>query len=328
MQDRIVVGRARSSDVCLPDLAVSTRHAEIQLNGTDYVLKDLESVNGTLVNGKALVAYRGRPLTDGDEIRIAGFTILFQEGVAPGPEEARDVSVQQARTMMAKVLARSGEAGGPLSLLVVSGPDRSRRFELPPPPATLVVGKSRDAEIFLDDRDVSQVHAEISVKTERIHVRDMSGRRGIFVAGERIESAVIEPGGKITMGKTTLLLEHPADRSLGVIFEAPEEETSSFAMATRPMGGKSVTEPAPEEGTPPEEKAPEPSEPRAPTPTPAPPSRIGPADPLVENQRAPARRSAGSVASEFRDDRSDAGLIAIGAIILIASIAALIYLFS
>ena len=35
LQDRIVIGRARSSDVCLPDMAVSTRHAEIRVSGND-----------------------------------------------------------------------------------------------------------------------------------------------------------------------------------------------------------------------------------------------------------------------------------------------------
>lgn len=329
VQDRIVIGRARSSDVCLPDLAVSTRHAEIQLSGTDYVLKDLESVNGTLVNGKELVAYRGRPLVDGDEIRIAGFTIRFQSGVAPGPEEARDVSVQQAREMMANVLARSGEGGGPLSLLAVSGPNRGDRFDLRHPPATLVVGRGRQADISLEDREIAQVHAEISVKKERIQVRDMSGRRGIFVGGERIESAVIEPGGRITLGKTTLLLEHPADRSLGVIFEAPEEETSSFAMVTRPTGSKSPLPPdvETEAGIPPEVTAPAPSAPRDSSPEPSRPP-VGPADPLVQRDSEVGRASSGPIASEYRDDRSDAGLIAIGAIILIASVAALIYLFS
>lgn len=68
-----LIGRA-GSDVALEDQKVSRKHAEVGLYGPDaYVLRDLASTNGTLLNGK--------PVTDrtklkhGDTIQV-GETIL------------------------------------------------------------------------------------------------------------------------------------------------------------------------------------------------------------------------------------------------------------
>ncbi|MBW2276062.1 MAG: FHA domain-containing protein, partial [Deltaproteobacteria bacterium] len=55
VQDRIVIGRARYCDVCLPEMTISTRHAEIEVRDGDYVIVDRCSLNGTRVNDKQLV---------------------------------------------------------------------------------------------------------------------------------------------------------------------------------------------------------------------------------------------------------------------------------
>ena len=131
LQDRIVIGRARSSDVCLPDMAVSTRHAEIRVSGNDYVVMDLDSLNGTRLGDKALTAFRPKTLKNGDCISVANFSIEFRLGAGAGKEEPRDTSVRHAREMLANVLARAGAPQDARSLMVVSGPHRASRFDLP-----------------------------------------------------------------------------------------------------------------------------------------------------------------------------------------------------
>lgn len=53
----ITVGRTRASKLHIKDGAVSERHAEICWNGSSWVLKDTDSSNGTVVNGRRLTPY-------------------------------------------------------------------------------------------------------------------------------------------------------------------------------------------------------------------------------------------------------------------------------
>jgi pSer/pThr/pTyr-binding forkhead associated (FHA) protein len=88
--DRLSVGRDPQNDLCLDDPAASRRHAEVRREGPDYVLADLGSTNGTLVNGQPIGERR---LRDGDVIRIGEAEIAFRAGsAAPAarPEEVEE----------------------------------------------------------------------------------------------------------------------------------------------------------------------------------------------------------------------------------------------
>lgn len=70
--DRMVIGRTNASDICLPDANVSRRHAAIVCHDGLWHIEDLDSTNGTLLNGHPAVSER---LRDGDVIEI-GLTRL------------------------------------------------------------------------------------------------------------------------------------------------------------------------------------------------------------------------------------------------------------
>jgi pSer/pThr/pTyr-binding forkhead associated (FHA) protein len=72
--DELLIGRDPACQVRLDDRRASTRHATIRSEDGHYVLRDLESVNGTLVNG---VTVREHRLSPGDLIRIGDATIVF-----------------------------------------------------------------------------------------------------------------------------------------------------------------------------------------------------------------------------------------------------------
>ncbi len=71
------MGRSRSSDLVLEEDGVSRLHAEIRLDerGDVHVL-DLDSTNGTFVNGRRLKPSSPEPLNDGDRINIGGAILL------------------------------------------------------------------------------------------------------------------------------------------------------------------------------------------------------------------------------------------------------------
>ncbi|OFK22231.1 FHA domain-containing protein [Olsenella sp. HMSC062G07] len=64
----VVVGRSPSSDIVVDEPYVSATHARFTLQGPALVLEDLDSTNGTLVNGHPI----NQPVTlrDGDEVQV------------------------------------------------------------------------------------------------------------------------------------------------------------------------------------------------------------------------------------------------------------------
>jgi hypothetical protein len=79
-----VIGRGTDADIRLTDQAVSRRHAEIRIVNGATMLNDLQSTNGTTVNGATVTT---TALSDGDEIRI-GETVLTYRAPADAPQGA------------------------------------------------------------------------------------------------------------------------------------------------------------------------------------------------------------------------------------------------
>jgi len=82
-KERVTVGRHADNDIALNDKAVSGHHAVVITILSDSFLEDLDSTNGTLVNGKQVAKH---PLSHGDTISI-GRNSLRYEAEASGDEE-------------------------------------------------------------------------------------------------------------------------------------------------------------------------------------------------------------------------------------------------
>jgi FHA domain len=79
--ERMTIGRKPENDIAIEwDKAVSRRHAELELVAGSWFVSDLDSQNGTFVNGAKLD--RKRALHSGDELRI-GDTTLRMGGLVP-----------------------------------------------------------------------------------------------------------------------------------------------------------------------------------------------------------------------------------------------------
>jgi pSer/pThr/pTyr-binding forkhead associated (FHA) protein len=57
-------------DICVKDQSISRIHARIDYNGASYTVTDLNSTNGTYVNGMQLDPNETVELTEGDEVRF------------------------------------------------------------------------------------------------------------------------------------------------------------------------------------------------------------------------------------------------------------------
>lgn len=76
VRDGLVLGRVAGCDVVIDDTKCSRRHARLVVQGGVVEIEDLQSSNGTLLNGKPV---QKRVLRDGDEIQIGQTTLTYRE---------------------------------------------------------------------------------------------------------------------------------------------------------------------------------------------------------------------------------------------------------
>ena len=117
---RLTLGRADSNNLPIKDDAVSRVHASVERIAGQYVLRDLGSSNGTLVNGERIVA--DRALHPNDEITVGHTRIVFRD-TADDLAETLRIPVSTAAgledrvtlIMLCRALATAGRPDEPIT---------------------------------------------------------------------------------------------------------------------------------------------------------------------------------------------------------------------
>lgn len=112
-KDRTTLGRRPYNDIVIDNLAVSGEHAVLQLTGNDVYLEDLNSTNGTYVNGKAV---KKQLLQNNDTVEIGKYKIKFINE-APGAtfEKTMIIKPGMVPPMPPKAAAPAGAAAAPVA---------------------------------------------------------------------------------------------------------------------------------------------------------------------------------------------------------------------
>jgi pSer/pThr/pTyr-binding forkhead associated (FHA) protein len=170
----VTIGREEGNGLRLNDERVSRFHAKVQIEDSDIILTDLDSTNGTRVNGTAIQIRR---LRAGDQVSIGRTMLLFgtMEEIAARRSVAPANTGGQAQTVRAEELAAASLRPAPPSQ--VSPSDRTiggggtqwSAFDddIPPLPQQLTPAQSaRLAEIF------DYLHRGLTLAVENIDAND------------------------------------------------------------------------------------------------------------------------------------------------------------
>lgn len=145
-KERVTIGRHPDNDIPLNDKAVSGRHCVVVTILQDSFLEDLDSTNGTIVNGKQVTKH---PLANGDLITLGRNTLKY-EGEQAGAEDdfektmilkpgqygaAFDSQVNKATAPVAAAAPVPATAAAPAKpvlgkLRVATGPNAGKELEL------------------------------------------------------------------------------------------------------------------------------------------------------------------------------------------------------
>src|SRR6202049_3043565 len=88
--EKYELGRAESNALCFQDVVgLSRKHLVFERDGTNWVVRDLGSTNGTFVNGARISGVQ--ILRSKDRVNVGELSIVFNEPAAPAPPANRTV---------------------------------------------------------------------------------------------------------------------------------------------------------------------------------------------------------------------------------------------
>jgi Nif-specific regulatory protein len=89
----VLIGRETAAQLCIADPSVSRRHSQIEKEGEQFVIADLDSLNGTFIND---VPVKRRPLAHGDRVRIGDsqFLFLLHDGEASPASKSSEIKFE------------------------------------------------------------------------------------------------------------------------------------------------------------------------------------------------------------------------------------------
>lgn len=195
----ISIGRLPENDIVIDNLGVSRRHAVLRSTRTGWVIRDLGSGNGTLVNGARV---EEAPVAGGDVIRIGKYDIHFQETTGEDGPAGLD------RTMIVPSYHETTEEK-PRGEFTVSFPvdapaprlyRRDTREEHVLARDRLLIGRSAGADIRVGSLLSPREAAEIRRDGGSWVLTRLSPRRRMSVNGEEIDNKILEEEDLIAIG--------------------------------------------------------------------------------------------------------------------------------
>jgi pSer/pThr/pTyr-binding forkhead associated (FHA) protein len=222
----LVIGRKRG-DLLLDDPLVSGSHAQLIPRKDGWVLQDLGSTNGTLVDGRLI---REELLQPGAEIAIGNtrlvlFVGLEDEEIADNqaPETGRTNAVEIAWLLDEELVELKGSPDRTRSATdiidqdlrlppgmhavveCVAGADAGKTYRFTR--GNVTIGR-KTGEIPLTDLEISRRHAVIELfGRDMIFLRDLGSTNGTYHNGQRVTVSRLRTGDTVGVGRSVLKLK-------------------------------------------------------------------------------------------------------------------------
>jgi pSer/pThr/pTyr-binding forkhead associated (FHA) protein len=269
VDQRLTIGRDKSNGLAIDDEGLSVFHAELRQEDGKLFVWDSGSVNGTFLNGEK-VAQKAE-VKAGDVLRFHLVEVLITDpskGAAQPLPAAIKRDLEKPALPQWQLKALSGATSGKMYLI----------------DGTTVLGRDAGCDIVITGPHVSRRHAEISIRSGQLWVKDLGSSNGSFLNGKRTEESVLRHGDEVKFDAVTFKVVGPAQP----VDSIDEADMTQFRPVIAPKPAAKPADPAP---------APQPQvPPAAPAPKPAPvdakPAAPKPVSPPPAAATAPAARPA------------------------------------
>ena len=208
-----IFGR-ESGDIILRDNEVSSTHCQIQYIKKDYYIFDMNSSNGTIVNGAKVIKQK---LEDGDRILIGKTEMLFKledekqvRHISTISSAMKEFNTGHDKTSIVDTLIENEIKNNQrwevlLSVTYADGSQEDYRIQQ----NTIFIGRATSFGKFEDDSDISRRHLMIKLNDNgEVFIEDEGSTNGSYLNGKRIRGIhLVGPNDEIKLGSCRLRIQ-------------------------------------------------------------------------------------------------------------------------
>ncbi len=157
---KLIIGRSNEEgQLPVAHASLSRKHLAIYADGNGLLIEDLGSTNGSYLNGKKLNPGQKTPFTEADTLVLT-------------PDQAVVVKLSHPEQLSTSSSSSTKKGNDIQSLLATK--------------REVVIGRSSDCDLVLEDVLVSRRHARIQQKDGKVWIEDLNSSNGVFVNGKKI----------------------------------------------------------------------------------------------------------------------------------------------
>jgi ABC transport system ATP-binding/permease protein len=255
-RDEITIGRKEGNTIRLTERNVSRRHARLHRRQSEFVIEDLASYNGIVLNGARLA--ETRPVRHGDQILIGDYKlqIVDEPGtqVAPPTPTPTPAPPSEHHAPLIPASAPPSTPAAPASAPGLAAlndpfappqpgagaatvPEHIRGLRVvflapagvPAPVALdrlpIIMGRSEAADVALPFSSISREHARLFIEDDKLFIEDMGSSNGVQINGEKHKKVELAPGDMVQLGVVEFRIARRGDSTVVIRSTAEAEGT-------------------------------------------------------------------------------------------------------
>ncbi|MBV1878068.1 MAG: FHA domain-containing protein [Pseudomonadales bacterium] len=188
------IGRGLNNDVVIDQDGVNGFHADLQVDGDQVIISDVNTKTGTYLNGEKVLG--PTTIRAGDTVSIQGIDLLILD---PG-EQTDGKTLVLSGTAMYKLLSTDW------SLIAGSGPEKGQQIPIHEKTA---IGRALECDISILEPALSRKHAVIEPVDGRLVIKDLGSSNGTYVNGKKIKSKILDDKDIIQFNKIRFRVKAP-----------------------------------------------------------------------------------------------------------------------
>lgn len=185
IQKELILGRGYDCDIILEGRGVSRQHVQFHCGDRMLHVTDLNSINGTFMNGQRLRPGWPCMMRPGDQVCIEDFNLSV---TLPDVNERAPTDVWYCVKIVAP----------PQPGLIVALPNGPCKVPLSQGRVTL--GSAEDNDIVVQGPAVSSYHAELQWSGQGHCIYDLGSSQGLYHRGQRISRMILRDGARLLIG--------------------------------------------------------------------------------------------------------------------------------
>ena len=208
----IMLGRDDDNDLKLDHREVSRHHLRIRFDEGRFLISDLESSNGTSLDGMRLTPQIPIELRPGQMISVGDFTLVLEKASESGTHISKELL--------------------PFLLRYRFGAGTWQAF--PIEPGKKILGRDPNCDFYLNDTEVSRHHARLQIAESEIWLTDLGSTNGTIVAGVALKPEQpyrLKLGQQFSIGNYILQVDEP---SRFYKLSSDDEEKTSGGTSSAP----------------------------------------------------------------------------------------------